>query len=107
MSEQRNHETASRPVSDLTGLLCAMTDAEKSSALRFCETCDDGEGYDVPRPMMMRLEALGLVIDKKFGRFQQTDLLLDIRDDLEEWALVHNATVRRRPLTELKQRGGA
>ena len=39
---------------------------------------------------MKRLEALGLVIDKKFGRFEQTDLLLDIRDDLEAWALVHN-----------------
>lgn len=52
-------------------------------AIRFCETCDDDEGYDVPRPMMKRLEVLGLVVDKKFGRFEQTDLLLDIRDALE------------------------
>ncbi len=33
--------------------------------------------------MMKRLEVLGLVVDKKFGRFEQTDLLLDIRDALE------------------------
>ena len=70
--------------------LQAMSDDEKSAALRFCETCDDSEGYDVPRPMMMRLAAHGLVIDRLFGRFEQTDMLLDIRDDLEAWALVHN-----------------
>ena len=74
-----------------TNLLQAMSDAEKKAALRFCETCDDDEGYDVPRTMMKQLEKLGLVIDKKFGRFGQTELLLDLRDDLEAWALVHNA----------------
>jgi hypothetical protein len=77
--------------SELNVQLCAMTDEEKKAALRFCETCDDGEGYDVPRKMMKQLEALGLVVDKKFGRFEQTDLLLNIRDDLEAWALAHNA----------------
>ena len=41
--------------------------------------------------MMKRLETFGLVIDKKFGRFEQTELLLDVRDELEAWALVHNA----------------
>jgi len=74
-----------------TNLLQAMSDVEKKAALRFCETCDDDEGYDVPRTMMKQLETLGLVIDKKFGRFGQTELLLDVRDDLEAWALVHNA----------------
>jgi len=74
-----------------TNTLQAMSADEKKAALRFCETCDDDEGYDVPRPMMKRLESLGLVIDKKFGRFGQTELLLDVRDDLEAWALVHNA----------------
>lgn len=33
--------------------------------------------------MMKRLEALGLVVDKQFGRFEQTSLLLDIREALE------------------------
>jgi hypothetical protein len=68
-----------------------MTDGEKKAALRFCDTCDDNEGYDVPRPMMKRLEALGLVIDKKFGRFEQTDTLLEIREALENWNMTSNA----------------
>ena len=75
-----------------TNPLQAMSNAEKAAALRFCETCDDDEGYDVPRQMMKRLETFGLVIDKKFGRFEQTELLLDVRDDLEAWELVHNAS---------------
>ncbi|OJW46203.1 MAG: hypothetical protein BGO63_03795 [Candidatus Accumulibacter sp. 66-26] len=66
-----------------TEVLAQMSEEEKRAALRFCETCDDDEGYDVPRLMMKRLEALGLVGDKKFGRFEQTDLLLDIRETLE------------------------
>ena len=61
-----------------------MTNDEKKAAMRFCETCDDNEGYAVPRSMMKRLETLGLVIDKKFGRFEQTALLLEIRDVLED-----------------------
>lgn len=60
-----------------------MAPEEVRAALRFCATCDDNEEYDVPRAMMKRLEALGLVIDKKFGRFEQTTLLLDIREALE------------------------
>ncbi len=80
-----------------TNPLHSMSDDEKAAALRFCETCDDNEGYDVPRKMMLKLAAHGLVIDKLFGRFEQTDLLLDIRDDLEAWALVHNAERGRRP----------
>ena len=36
-----------------------LTDEEKRAAMRFCETCEDGEGYDVPKSMMKRLEQLG------------------------------------------------
>lgn len=60
-----------------------MSPQEVRAAVRFCETCDDDEGYDVPRAMMKRLEAVGLVVDKRFGRFEQTTLLLDIREALE------------------------
>ena len=83
--------------------LQAISDDEKMAALRFCETCDDGEGYDVPRQMMQQLAAHGLVIDKRFGRFEQTNLLLDIRDDLEEWALLHNAKLTGRPRDDHEQ----
>lgn len=66
-----------------TNVLQEMTEDEKEWALRFCETCDDDEGYDVPKPMMKRLAALGLVKHKGFGWHEQTDLLLEIRSDLE------------------------
>lgn len=65
-------------------ILEAMTDGEKKAALRFCETCDDNEGYDVPKPMMKRLKELGLVVYKGFGYYEQTDFLLEIRDELEK-----------------------
>lgn len=55
---------------------------EIRAATRFCENCDDNEGYDVPKPMMKRLAELGLVVDKKFGRYEQTTLLLDLREAL-------------------------
>lgn len=60
-----------------------MSPDEVRAAVRFCETCDDNEGYDVPQSMMKQLEALGLVVDKQFGQFEQTSLLLDIREALE------------------------
>lgn len=65
-------------------VLADMSSDEKRAALRFCETCDDDEGYDVPKLLMKRLVALGLVADKKFGRYEQTSSLLNIRDRLEE-----------------------
>ena len=73
-----------------TFCLHKMSPEEVRAAVRFCETCDDNEGYDVPRAMMKRLEALGLVADKRFGRFEQTVLLLEMRDRLEA-ELVANA----------------
>ena len=70
-------------ISDLTNeLLSAMTDAEKKAAARFNETTEDGEGYDVPKPMMRRLAEIGLVIHKGGGWYEQTDALLEIEDDL-------------------------
>ena len=60
-----------------------LSAGEIHAATRFCETCDDNEGYDVPKPMMRRLAELGLVVDKKFGRYEQSTLLLDIWESLE------------------------
>jgi len=52
-----------------------ITDLEKKAALRFCETCEDSQGYDVPKPMMKRLTELGLVVHKGAGVYQGTSLL--------------------------------
>jgi len=64
-----------------------LTQQELADALRFCVVCEDGEGYDVPRPRMKRLEVLGLVVDKKFGRFHGTPLLdaLQAEHETGEW----------------------
>lgn len=53
----------------------ALTDEEMQAALRFCETCEDGEGYDVLKSMMMRLAALGLVVHKGFGVYEGTPVM--------------------------------
>lgn len=38
-----------------------LTEIERDALLRFNETCDDGEGYDVPKAMMRRLATVGVV----------------------------------------------
>jgi hypothetical protein len=38
-----------------------LTDDERKALKRFMETCDDGEGYDVPKQMMKRLAVVGAV----------------------------------------------
>lgn len=58
-----------------TELSIAITEEEKKAALRFCETSEDGEGYDVPKPMMKRLAELGLVTHKGRGWYEGTPAL--------------------------------
>ena len=67
-------------------LVNSMTADEIHAALRFCNLCDDNEGYDIPRKMMNRLAELGLVEYKGFGYFEQSELLLDIRSILQRRA---------------------
>lgn len=43
-----------------------LSDEEAAALLRFNETCEDGEGYDVPSPMMARLSQIG-VTGRKYG----------------------------------------
>lgn len=63
-------------VTHLKGAIAlALTEDEKKAALRFCETCEDGEGYDVPKPMMERLAVLGLVVHKGGGWYEGTPAL--------------------------------
>lgn len=38
-----------------------LTAGEREALERFNETCEDGEGYDVPKPMMRRLAEIGVV----------------------------------------------
>jgi hypothetical protein len=59
----------------------ALTDDEKKAALRFCETCEDSEGYDVPKAMMKRLAELGLVVHKGGGWYEGTPALEQLQTE--------------------------
>lgn len=60
-----------------------ITDEEKKAALRFWETSEDGEGYDVPQPMMKRLAVLGLVVHKGGGWYEGTPALEKLQIESE------------------------
>lgn len=60
-----------------------LSEDELAAAMRFCETCEDGEGYDVPKPMMKRLAELGLVVYCHFGRYAGTPLLDRLQEEHE------------------------
>lgn len=64
-----------------TGQVLVLTDEEKNAALRFCETCEDGEGYDVPKAMMKRLGELGLVVHKGGGWYEGVSALEQLQTE--------------------------
>ena len=76
MSDQ-NKQRDEVSKSGTNDLLSTMTFGEVHAAHRFNETCEDGEGYDVKKPMMNRLEELGLVVHKGCGYYEQTDLMIE------------------------------
>ena len=49
-----------------------------SSALRFWDTCEDGQCYEVPRDLMRRLSDFGLVKHVGGGRYMSTDILIQL-----------------------------
>jgi hypothetical protein len=64
-----------------------LTDEERAAALRFISTCEDGEGYDVPKPMMRRLSELGLVEHLGGGWYEGTAALNALQDETEAAAI--------------------
>lgn len=63
-----------------------LSTGELKAALRFCETCEDDEGYDVPAPMMKRLAELGLVAHYGFGRYAGMPRLNRLLEEYESGA---------------------
>jgi hypothetical protein len=55
--------------------LLLLNDEEMAALLRFKEICEDFDagGYDVPKEMMKRLAAIGVIESKGFSRYQFTD----------------------------------
>jgi len=50
-----------------------LTTPELAALTRFCETCEDGEGYDVPKTMMQRLAQIGVVRHLSRGIYNITE----------------------------------
>jgi hypothetical protein len=67
------------------GWLSTIPDYLKAAAARFNETCEDGEGYDVPAVVMTELARAGLVRWCGRGIYEQTDLMLQLKDDLRRY----------------------
>jgi hypothetical protein len=59
----------------------ALLNADELAALRrFDETCQDGEGYDVPKAMMQRLAAIGVVRRTSGSYYETTDFGMRVLD---------------------------
>jgi hypothetical protein len=50
-----------------------LTTPEMAAFNRFLETCEDGEGYDVPKSMMQRLSQIGVVRHLSKGIYTITE----------------------------------
>ncbi len=50
-----------------------LTEQQARDILRFCDTCEDGQGYDVPKDRMKSLARLGLIRTTGFSRYEITD----------------------------------
>lgn len=53
------------------------------AAHRFNETTEDGQEYDVAPKLMSRLNEIGLVEHKGRSFYMQTDLMLELQDQLK------------------------
>lgn len=54
-------------------VLIALKKQQERDILRFYDTCEDGQGYDVPKDRMKSLARLGLIRSTGFSRYEITD----------------------------------
>lgn len=50
------------------------TGQQERDILRFRDTCEDDQGYDVPKERMKSLARLGLIRPTGFSRYEITDI---------------------------------
>jgi len=50
-----------------------LTDDELKAFLRFCECVEDGEGYDVPKEIMIRLSWIGVIKSLPRDYYENTE----------------------------------
>ena len=68
-----------------------MTNDERAAFERFNETCEDGEGYDIPKQVMKRLAVIGVVHHASGGVYSMTEF--------GHWVLDNTTPPKRQPLT--------
>ncbi len=51
-----------------------ITAQQERDILRFRDTCEDDQGYDVPKDRMKSLARLGLIRPTGFSRYEITDV---------------------------------
>lgn len=64
----------------------SMSEDQANALLRFNETCEDGQEYDVRRSMMKSLTYVGMVRWCGGSRFEITDAGIAAVEDLQERA---------------------
>lgn len=52
----------------------SLTEQQSKDLLRFFETTEDGQGYDVPAERMKSLASIGLIRSLGFSRYEFTDV---------------------------------
>lgn len=78
--------------SNQLNVLIQLSDQQQEDLLRFRETCDDGEDYDVPKERMASLASVGVVRVCGPNRFAITDAglatIMVLRSSLDQASLV-------------------
>jgi hypothetical protein len=59
-----------------------LTEQQEKDLLRFHETTEDGQGYDVPKDRMKSLARVGLIRSLNFSRYEFTDIGISVVERL-------------------------
>lgn len=77
---ERDHYEALRINQQLEVAPAGVTAQHVIDLNRFCDCCEDDEGYDIPKERMRDLRAAGLVEGGRFGWYKATDAGQRVRD---------------------------
>ncbi|KAA0944857.1 hypothetical protein FQ186_29130 [Pseudomonas sp. ANT_H14] len=73
MTTTQTIDSVPRDVSVSVSVSITLTKQQERDILRFYDTCEDGQGYDVPKDRMKSLACLGLIRPTGFSRYEITD----------------------------------
>lgn len=79
-----NTETDSTAESHAQTTAPVLSADEFKALARFCDTCEDGEGYDVPKKMMKQLARIGVVNHVNSGVYELTEFGQYVIDTVQQ-----------------------